>query len=131
MDHIWWDAHRPKKSPGLLILEHWIITFGRLLWKTLYFVLFCCSFPFKAVHTFLKTTFFYQYTVQIWSDTKTPNSALVRSTWEIASNISSLIFRSNNTLIQSTDSTRVLSPEAGFLVFYLCIVIYIIHEESS
>ena len=20
-DHIWWDAHRPRKSPGLLILE--------------------------------------------------------------------------------------------------------------
>ena len=40
IDHIWWDAPRPRKSPGLFILEHWIITFGRLLWKTLYFKTF-------------------------------------------------------------------------------------------
>ena len=35
-DHIWWDAHRPRKSPGLLILEHWIIIFGRFFWKALW-----------------------------------------------------------------------------------------------
>ena len=34
------DAHRPRKSPGLLILEHWIIIFGRFLWKTLYVHIF-------------------------------------------------------------------------------------------
>ena len=36
MDHIWWAAYRPKKSLGVLVLEHKAIIFGRLLWKTLY-----------------------------------------------------------------------------------------------
>ena len=50
MDHIWWDTHRPKKSPGLLILEHWIIIFRRILWKTLYVLIL---WVYKYLHCYI------------------------------------------------------------------------------
>ena len=36
MDHTWGAFSRLKKLLEFIFLEHWAISFGRLLWKTLY-----------------------------------------------------------------------------------------------